>query len=104
MTVVVNARIRQPPHPSVGTVTTRSQRANDQAHLLYINTVFVRVELLYRDGFKTKPQWPPLVGQLQSGFSKQAPVVNLWPLEWVANAPASHPPLATLWQPVLVRV
>jgi hypothetical protein len=62
------------------------------------------VKLLYRDGVKIHPQWPPLLGQLQSGWHKTVPLLYLWPMEWVASADAGHRPLAVLWHPELVRV
>jgi hypothetical protein len=62
------------------------------------------VELLYREGLKNRPQWPPLVGQLFTHDFRGIPQLRLYPLEWVANSPDSYTPLSTLWHPSLTRV
>lgn len=66
--------------------------------------MFAAVQL-YREGVKSPPEWPPLVGQLWTDDYKGILVMRLWPLDWVANAQSSgRRPLASLWHPVLVRV
>ncbi len=56
------------------------------------------VELLYRDGTKIVPQWPPLVGQIESGKIKTSEVLFLWPLHWSFSYVGATP-LAVLWFP-----
>ena len=67
-------------------------------------SMFAAVQFLYREGVGIKPQSPPLVGQLNSGWHRSARVLYLWSLDWLENAPEGHTPLATLWQPVFVGV
>jgi len=66
--------------------------------------MYAAIELLYRDGVKVKPQWPPLVGQLASDRYKGAEVLYLWPMEWAEQAKEHYKPVAALWQPVFVRL
>lgn len=66
--------------------------------------MYAAVECFYREGVKVTPQWPPLVGQLHTDRFRGAPVLHLWPLDWVENASANYVPLASLWHPVLGRV
>ena len=63
--------------------------------------MFAAVELLYRNGERIKPQWPPLVGQLMSEHDRGKQRLNLWPVDWLGNVARQHwpDPLAVLWQP-----
>ena len=72
--------------------------------MLYICPVHAAVELLYLEGRLIKPQYPPLVGQLMSGHERDAPVLYLWPLDWVRNTTHPQEPLAMLWRPVLLGI
>lgn len=56
--------------------------------------------MLYREGVKIKPAFPPLVGQMISGREQDVPVLRLWPVDWVLNTTIAPPPLAMLWHPV----
>lgn len=47
-----------------------------------------------------KPMAPRVVGQIISDRVRDVPVLHLHRVEWVHNASAKIPPLATLWQPV----
>jgi hypothetical protein len=63
--------------------------------------MYVAVEMLYREGVKIKPMFPPVVGQIISDSSAQVPVLRLWPVGWVHHASWPTPPIAELWHPVL---
>jgi hypothetical protein len=65
--------------------------------------VYAAVRLLYSDG-QSKPQFPPLVGHLNTSEHKRVPLLNLWPLEWVEHDDRDLAPLAVLWHPVLLVV
>lgn len=63
--------------------------------------MFVAVRMLYREGIRTKPMWPPVVGQIISDTEHGVRLLRLWPVDWVHNATwPTTPPLAVLWHPV----
>lgn len=66
--------------------------------MLYKRTAHAAVELLYQDGTKITPQWPPLIGQIESGKVKNAEVLFLWPLKWSFSY-VGLTPLAMLYKP-----
>lgn len=66
--------------------------------------MYVAAHLLYRDGAKVPGRPRPLVGQLYTDSRQRCPVMYLHDLQWRENAPNNYPPLAILWQPVLVRL
>jgi hypothetical protein len=59
--------------------------------------VWIALELQYKDGVRTKGQWPPLVGELRSESVKGVHVLRLLDLNQSKTGP-----LATLWKPELV--
>lgn len=60
--------------------------------------MWAAVELLYRDGVKAKPSWPPLVGEVRSEFVKGIHVLRLIP---VGGNNGTAEKLASLWRPQL---
>ncbi len=58
--------------------------------------------LHYRDGYKIKPQWPALAGQLQSERIKNTEVLYLCPMDWSFSYVGATP-LAVLWLPEFGR-
>ena len=59
--------------------------------------MWIALELQYKDGVRTKGQWPPLVGELRSESVKGVHVLRLLDLNQSKTGP-----LATLWKPELV--
>ncbi|MDO9100520.1 MAG: hypothetical protein Q7V53_07290 [Caldisericota bacterium] len=63
--------------------------------------MFAAVELHYRDGFRIKPVWPPLVGELRTVEVKGVQVLHLMKMHHMNGDVEA---LAQLWKPEFAHI